>query len=582
MADLRLLTNLRLKQLRWAIFFSLMFLAGGLYYFQIIHGDAYIRLATNNRLRLIRFPPVRGEIYDRNGALLAVNVTTFDIMGYPLDIEKNEMKERLADLLSRHGIPYSVEDLSRSVKRQYWAPYRVVRVVGNLTLAQMADLVADPEFPRELFPLPIWRRTYPAGSLASNVTGYVGEINENELKNLGEAFNYVGGDLIGKNGIERQYEEILRGTPGEESVEVDARGRKVRTLDVKPATRGEDLHLTLDLGAQRLAANLMKGCRGALVVMEVHTGEVIVLYSSPSYDNNPLAWGVSGREWSALINDPEKPMLDRSITGQYPPASTYKALVSLAALEEKETTLATTVFCSGAMTVGNRTFRCWKRSGHGTVNLMKGLQESCDVYFYQMGLKLGISRLLKWSTLLGLGAPTGIDLPGESGGVTAGPEWKKARIKESWYPGDTVNYSIGQGFLLTTPLQLARLYAVIANGGKLVRPHLCSSLKETPRDLPVDRKNLDFVRRGLDYVVRRGTGRRAGAFGITVAGKTGTAQNAHGGDHALFAGYAPMDNPKYVAVAMIEGGLHGSSVASPMVGEILSYLLVPEARGKAQ
>ena len=582
MADLRLLMNLRLKQLRWAIFLSLLILGGGLYYFQIAHGDAYIRLATNNRLRLIRFPPVRGEIYDRNGALLAVNVTTFDIMGYPLDIEKNEMKERLADLLSRHGIPYSAEDLSRSVKRQYWAPYRVVRVVGNLTLAQMADLVADPEFPRELFPLPVWRRTYPAGSLASNVTGYVGEINEQELKNLGETFNYVGGDLIGKNGIERQYEDTLRGTPGEESVEVDARGRKVRTIDVKPAGRGKDLHLTLDLGAQRLAANLMKGCRGALVVLEVHTGEVIVLYSSPSYDNNPLAWGVSGREWNALINDPEKPMLDRSITGQYPPASTYKALVSLAALEEKETTLSTTVYCPGSMTVGNRTFRCWKRSGHGTVNLLKGLQESCDVYFYQMGLKLGISRLLKWSALLGLGAPTGIDLPGESGGVIAGPDWKKARIKESWYPGDTVNYSIGQGFLLTTPLQLARLYAVIANGGKLVRPHLSSSMGETAKDLPIDRKNIDFVRRGLDYVVRRGTGRRAGAFGITVAGKTGTAQNAHGGDHALFAGYAPMDNPKYVAVAMIEGGLHGSSVASPMVGEILSYLLVPEARGKAQ
>jgi penicillin-binding protein 2 len=581
MPDFRPVLNLRLKLWRAAVLLSMGILVGGLYFFQVVHADTYIRLASNNRLRLIRFPPVRGEIYDRNGALLAVNVTTFDIMGYPMDIEKNDMPERLAELLSAHGIPYTAEDLSRSIKRQSWAPYRVVRLVGNITLAQMADLVADPEFPRELFPLPVWRRTYPAGSLASNITGYVGEISENELRQFSEG-NYAAGDQIGKNGIERQYEDVLRGTPGEESVEVDARGRKIRTIDTRPAGRGEDLHLTLDLGAQRLAADLMKGYRGAIVVMDAHTGEVLVLYSSPSYDNNPLAWGVSLREWNALVKDPEKPMLDRSISGQYPPASTFKALMGLAALEEKETTTALTAHCSGAFTVGNRTFRCWKRSGHGTVNLLRALQESCDVYFYQVGLKLGISRILKWCSLFGLGSPTGIDLPGESPGVTAGPDWKRARFKESWYQGDTVNYSIGQGFLLTTPLQIARLYAVIANGGKLVRPHLSSTAGVVARNLSLEKKNLDVIRKGLDYVVRRGTGRQAGSFGITVAGKTGTAQNAHGDDHALFAGYAPMDNPKYVAVALIEAGLHGSSVASPMVGEILSYLLVPEARGKAQ
>lgn len=276
MPDFRPVLNLRLKLWRAAVLLSMGILVGGLYFFQVVHADTYIRLASNNRLRLIRFPPVRGEIYDRNGALLAVNVTTFDIMGYPMDIEKNDMPERLAELLSAHGIPYTAEDLSRSIKRQSWAPYRVVRLVGNITLAQMADLVADPEFPRELFPLPVWRRTYPAGSLASNITGYVGEISENELRQFSEG-NYAAGDQIGKNGIERQYEDVLRGTPGEESVEVDARGRKIRTIDTRPAGRGEDLHLTLDLGAQRLAADLMKGYRGAIVVMDAHTGEVLVL-----------------------------------------------------------------------------------------------------------------------------------------------------------------------------------------------------------------------------------------------------------------------------------------------------------------
>ena len=571
--------NLRLVLWKLFLLFSLLLLAGGLYFFQIVNADAYVRLAANNRLRFIRFAPIRGEIFDRNGVPLAANVTTFDIMGYPLDIEKNDMVENLAHLLSRHGIPMSAEDLRRDVKRQFWAPYRVVRVVSNITLAQMADLVADPEFPRQLFPIPVLRRTYPAGSIASNVTGFVGEINENELRQM-EGKSYVGGDQIGKTGIERQYEEILRGEPGGESVEVDARGRRVRQIDTYPAGRGEDLHLTLDLGAQRLAADLLKGYRGALIVMDVHDGDVLVLASSPSYDNNPLSWGVSAKEWNALLSDPQKPMLDRSIAGLYPPASTFKILVGLAALVEKEVTPTTSFFCGGSFTLGNRTFRCWKRSGHGAVNLTTALQHSCDVYFYQVGLKLGITRLLKWAELFGLGKPTGIDLPGEAGGVVAGPDWKKARFKEGWYRGDTVNYSIGQGFLLTTPLQLATMYAVIANGGKLVRPRLANRLPVQAAELNLAPNHMNIIRKGLDYVVRRGTARRAGGFGITVAGKTGTAQNAHGDDHALFVGYAPMDNPKYVAVAMLEAGLHGGSVASPMVGEMLSYLLVPESRMK--
>jgi len=579
MSDQRSEMNLRLVLWRFFLAFTLLLLAGGLYFFQIVNADTYVRLGANNRLRFIRFAPIRGEIFDRNGVPLAANVTTFDIMGYPLDIEREDMVGKLASLLSRHGSPMTEEDLRRDVKRQFWAPYRVVRVVSNITLAQMADLVADPEFPRQLFPIPVLRRTYPTGSVASNVTGFVGEINENELRQM-EGKSYVGGDQIGKTGVEKEYEETLRGKPGGESVEVDARGRKIRQIDTYPAGRGEDLHLTLDLGAQRLATDLLKGYRGALVVMDVHDGDILVLASSPSYDNNPLAWGVSAREWNALLSDPQKPMLDRSIAGLYPPASTFKILVGLAALAEGEVTPSTTYFCGGAFTLGNRTFRCWRRSGHGTMNLTSALQYSCDVYFYQVGLKLGITRLLKWGSLFGLGRPTGIDLPGEAAGVIAGPDWKRARFKEAWYRGDTVNYSIGQGFLLTTPLQLATMYAVIANGGKLVRPRLAQRAPKHAAELNIVPSQLNIIRKGLDYVVRRGTARQAGGFGITVAGKTGTAQNAHGDDHALFVGYAPMDNPKYVAVAMLEAGLHGGSVASPIVGEILSYLLVPESRVK--
>ncbi len=451
-------------------------------------------------------------------------------------------------------------------------------MVSNITLAQMADLVADPEFPRQLFPIPVLRRTYPAGSIASNVTGFVGEINENELRQM-EGKSYVGETRSGRPVLRGNTRRSFAGSP-EENPSRWTPGRRVRQIDTYPAGRGEDLHLTLDLGAQRLAADLLQGYRGALIVMDVHDGDVLVLASSPRTTTTPSRGAFRRRSGNALLSDPQKPMLDRSIAGLYPPASTFKILVGLAALVEKEVTPSTTFHCGGAFTLGNRTFRCWRRSGHGTVNLTGALQNSCDVYFYQVGLKLRITRLLKWVELFGLGRPTGIDLPGEAGGVVAGPDWKKARFKEGWYRGDTVNYSIGQGFLLTTPLQLATMYAVIANGGKLVRPRLAKRLPVQAAELNLALNQLNVIRKGLDYVVRRGTARRAGGFGITVAGKTGTAQNAHGDDHALFVGYAPMDNPKYVAVAMLEAGLHGGSVASPMVGEMLSYLLVPESRMK--
>ena len=582
MPEIRDLLDDRLKILLGGIFLSLFVLLGGLYFFQILHGDKYVRLAYGNRLRLIRIAAPRGEIFDRHGVPLAVNETTFSIMGYPLDLDTEEKLERVSRVLTRHGIPMTVEALEKTIRQQRWAPYRVIRLVPNLTMPQMAELVADPEFPRELFPFPVWRRTYPAGALAANVLGYVGEISEEELKNSSEG-EYLGGDLIGKTGIERSYEAELRGTAGEEALEVDARGRRVRTLDFRSVVKGRDLRLTLDMGVQKLAVELLAGHKGALVAMDVRTGAVLALASSPTYDNNPLAWGVSGREWRDMTRDPAKPMMDRSIAGVYPPASTFKALVALAALEENVATTATSFFCGGSLRLPSRTFRCWRRSGHGAVNILSALQYSCDVYFYQVGMKLGIDLLLKWCREFRLGEATGIDLPGEVAGTIAGPEWKKRRFKENWYQGDTINYSIGQGYLLLTPLQIASVYAAIANGGKLVTPFLSDRAYREPSSMPVSREKLEIVQKGLDYVVRKGTGARAGKFGVTIAGKTGTAQNAHGDDHALFAGYAPAEDPRYVAVAVIEAGKHGSSVASPIVGEILAHILShPSAEGEGQ
>ncbi|MBQ7559835.1 MAG: penicillin-binding protein 2 [Synergistaceae bacterium] len=562
----------RLKLFLYLITLSILILIGGLYLCQVAQGDKYIRLAHNNRLRMIRTPAPRGEIFDRNGLPLAINDTTFNIMGYPLDLNTPEKLEHLSKILRRHGIPITVPDLEKTIKQQRMAPYRVMKIVPNLTMPQMAELVADYEFPHELFPLSVWRRTYPAGSMAANILGYVSEISEKELEARTED-GYMAGDLIGKSGIERSYEEILRGQPGQESLEVDARGRKVRTIDESPAVKGEDIYLTLDMGAQKLAVELLRGQKGAIVVLDVKTGAVLAMASSPVYDNNPLTWGVSGREWNAIINNPDRPMLDRAMAGVYPPASTFKAFMSIAALEENVITASTVISCRGGLRMGAHLFKCWKHSGHGGLNVLGALQHSCDVYFYQVGLRAGIDRLIKWGRKFHLGEPTGIDIPGESGGNIAGPEWKMRRFKTAWLNGDTVNYSIGQGYVLMTPLQIARVYACIANGGKMVTPHLNQKGYKLPEDIGINKEKLAIVQKGLDYVVSRGTGSRAGRFGVSVAGKTGTALNSHGDDHALFAGYAPVDDPKYAAVAVVEAGKHGSSVAAPLVGQMLAHLL---------
>ncbi len=550
--------------------FSMLILLVAIFRLQVLQSDQYVSLAAKNRLRLVRMPPARGRILDSNGTVLATNVQTFDLMVYPLDVQKPETAEEIRSFLNSKGIPLTGEDILARVRRDYTVPYRAVDLIQNLTLTQLASLAGDPEFPRQLFPVPVWKRVYPAGPLVAHVLGYVGEITREELERL--SGDYRGGDFVGKSGVEEYYEEVLKGFPGEEALEVDARGRKVQRIGYTEPKQGGDLRLALDLGAQKLASDLMGGRRGAVFAMDVHNGNVKVLFSSPGYDANPMAWGVSSKEWNALMRDPVRPMLNRVIAGTYPPASTYKVIPAFAALAEGSINRRTTFTCTGAMRVGNRIFRCWKRDGgHGSENVVTGLRDSCDVFFYQTGLRTGIDNLVKWGARFGVGEPTGIDLPGEVRGNIAGPAWKLERFRDRWYPGDTANYSIGQGFLLLTPIQLARIYAAIANGGKLVTPHLFEGAQEsTPMQLPEG--PLAIVREGIEEVVRRGTGRRAGQYGVPVAGKTGTAENPHGEDHAWFVGYAPVEDPRFVAVALVEGGKAGSSTAGPIVGELLGYL----------
>jgi len=564
----------RLLYLRNIFVFTLSLLILGLGYFQLVRGDRYIELAADNRLRMIRLNPPRGNIYDASGVPLAVNVRTFDIKGYPMDISKEDDYIHVAALFARHGIPMTPESLKESIDKQYAVPYRAVSVATNLTLAQVSDLVMDPAFSKTLFPSPVWRRIYPAGALVAHAIGYVGAITRDELEEQRDLY-YQGGDIIGKSGVEYVYETELRGTVGDQIVEVDSRGRRLRDVDYNEPQKGGDLRLTLDLAAQREAVRLMEGKRGAVVAMNVNDGSVYVFCSVPTYDPNPLTWGISSKEWAGLQGDKELPLMNRVMSGAYPPGSTFKVVTASALLMERTVTTANTAYCPGYFTLGNppRTFRCWRRSGHGTENLHGALRDSCDVYFYEMSVRMGIDKLIKWSRAYGVGERTGIDLPGESRGNIAGREWKRARLKEGWYQGDTVNYSIGQGYLLMTPLQLARAYAAVANGGRLVEPRLNSEKPVAYTETGVSKAAHDVIRRGIYDVVRTGTGRRAGTFGVELAGKTGTAQNPHGEDHAWFAGYAPPDKPKFVVVALVEGGGAGSSVAGPIVGQMLKYLI---------
>lgn len=576
MFDDRMLVDGRLRFLRWMALLSVLFLVLGLSHFQVFQADRYVQLAVSNKLRMIRIPAIRGRIFDSNQVPLATNVLTFDIIGYPLDLRKEGFLASFAGLLARHGLPLSEADLDKRIKSQYVAPYRSVVLLRNLTLVQMTELTSDRDFPPQVFHLPVWRRIYPVGSLLCHALGYVGEISDGELREMGGEgawSRYMGGDAIGKGGVERFYEDRLQGYPGHKIIEVDAKGRFVRSLSGRNPVPGEDMVLTLDLGSQRLAAELLGDRKGAVLAMEIATGEIKVLYSSPTFDVNPLSWGVADREWKDLRSDPDRPMMNRAIAGTYAPGSVYKPVIAYAALAEGMLTSRSVFSCSGTFTLGNQVYRCHKRAGHGKENIIGALRDSCDVFFYETGQKVGIDNLIKWGRLFGVGEVTGVDLPGEASGNAAGRQWKEKKIGERWYKGDTVNYSIGQGFLLMTPIQILKEYAVVASG-KSVTPHLLKSASHTPQDLGFKKDLLRVVQKGVEAVVKPGgTGWRAGQYGVTVAGKTGTAQNPHGDDHAVFAGYAPAESPKYVAVAYVESGLHGSSVAAPMVGQLLAYLI---------
>jgi penicillin-binding protein 2 len=565
---------------------------------QIIDHSRYQNMAERNwvRLEILRAP--RGRIFDRNGILLADNKPAFSIVFQPPplgsslpDTLSQDVRERLTEILA---VPDStIQDVTRQAVRRGLA-MPLARDVPLEIVAAMEE--RSEEFPSvEVHLEP--RRSYPESTLGAHFLGYAGEISGAELEELRER-NYRQGDLIGRAGLERSYESTLRGRDGREIVVVNASGRRVQLFEepdpIYPDP-GQDLVLTLDLPLQQSLEEAMADvAHGAAVAIDPQSGGVLAMVSCPAFDPNEFAKGLSAARWNDLVADHSYPLLNRAVQSAYPPGSTYKVLVSLGALGDgtvrEEDRIAS---CGGGLYYGGRYYRCWLSGGHGTMHLTPALTHSCDVYYYQLGLKMGVAPIARWARRFGLGSRTGIDLPSERGGLVPGPEWfDEHRGEGKWKRGVVLNLAIGQGEVLTTPLQLASMTATIATRGQLHTPHLVAAIRdpvsEKKTELPqprarrirLARQHWDSLIAAMEQVVAAGTGGRSRVPGLRVAGKTGTAQNPHGEDHALFIAYAPVEEPRIAIAVIVENSGHGGSVAAPIAQRaIASYLRaeLPEA-----
>lgn len=570
-----------------------------LWYLQIQQGEMYSRLADSNRVRSLEVAAPRGNIYDRRGREIVTNRPSFNVTWIR---ESNRIDDDWLKSLTMI-LGQDASSLLERVRRMSGVPGHIpVRLAEDIDWETVARIENNrmylPEIKIEVVPL----RVYHYGNLASHLIGYLGEISREELDRADRQL-YRGGDIIGKMGLERQREPDLRGEKGREYMEVNALGFEQKNLKGVEPLPGNDLYLTLDMELQKIAEDMMaEGNRaGAVVAMEVNTGRMLVLASAPALHLEEFVGGISQKAWQEMLDNPLHPLVNKLVQGQYPPASTYKAVTALAGLSEGIITPETTYYCPGHFRLGNRTYRCWKRGGHGQVDLKKAVAESCDVYFYQVGVKLGVDRIARYAQMFGFGALTGIEMEHEKPGLIPTADWKRRRHGEPWMEGETTSIAIGQGFNLVTPLQLNMMTAGIANGGTLFKPTIVEQVLD-PDGQVVDSfaptilhrltgqgRWLKLIRDGMVEAVngKRGTGRgaRLDNEGIIVGGKTGTGQvvrlKQYKGlkdedipykfrDHAWFTCFAPAANPEIAVTVLVEHGLHGSSVAAPIAAAVLN------------
>ncbi|MDJ0802121.1 MAG: penicillin-binding protein 2 [Desulfobacterales bacterium] len=590
----------RLIMLMIAVLLAVLVLVLRLFYLQIIQGQEFRRLSLNNSIRLQNIDAPRGFIYDRHGTLLVDNRPSFDL--YVNLKDARPLDQTLKRLSPHTGI--ALENLVQRVETELRAsalkPILIERDIGRDALATIESHRYDlPGIDVQVRRL----RNYIFPNFAAHLLGYIGEVNPDELKRSVNADLRMG-DQIGKFGVEKSLERYLRGERGGRQVEVNANGQVVRVLHTVYARSGHSIYLTIDRDLQKKAEEMLTGEAGAVVAVDPQNGEILALASGPAFDQNDFITGLSTEKWRALIENPDRPLNNKAIQGEYPPASTYKIIASLAGLQEGVITPDETIFCPGYHRFGNRTYRCWRRGGHGWVDLNQAIARSCDVYFYQVGQRLGIDRLAFYANASGLGKRTGIALDHESRGLVPTAAWKKKRTGIAWQAGETLSVAIGQGFNLTTPLQMAMFTAAVANDGNryqpvlvknIVKPGGAPAVARPPKRvgrLPVDAAHLAEVKRGMWEVVQgeKGTARIARLKQIEICGKTGTAQvvsldkfekdaaskdERRFKDHAWFIAYAPTDAPRIAIAVIVEHGEHGSSAAAPIARELVRTYLGP-------
>ena len=594
---------LRLRLLL-AIFLSALFFLGAyLWRIQVASAGRYEGDAAKQSVRRIRIPGVRGAMVDRNGVTVADNRPSYNVALFLEELRKPgpwnktmaHVEEILGLLEEIMGKPPLVgrDEIWTHIRRRLPLPLIAWK---DLTEGELARFVeASSGIPGvDIYVEPV--RVYPGKQMACHALGYVGRADP--VKNEEEPFHYYLPEMIGRAGLEQSQDDWLRGESGGRLLRVDVSGYRSRDLSTKTPGRGHDLMLSLDANIQAKVENALKDMVGSVVVVDPNSGDILAIASSPGYDINGFVPSIPSAAWRQLMEDPGKPLLNRAVAGTYPPGSTFKMITAFAALENNKAMVNEIHNCPGYFKLGNATFRCWFRSGHGPLNLEQAIEGSCNVYFFHLGLQCGIDAIYHMASALGLGSKTGVELNADQAGLIANPAWKRKAVNDAWRDGDTCNISIGQGALLVTPLQMAMMTATIANGGTLYRPRLVIGRRAPAADAydmvaPVvenrlnwGRTNIETVRLGMKDVVMspRGTARTAQIPGVVVAGKTGTAEFGKKDEkkrHAWMVSFAPFDKPRYAIALLVDEGVSGGETAAPVMKRILEDIFSAAAAGGA-
>jgi penicillin-binding protein 2 len=573
-----------------------------LWYLQVIKGSNFRQMSTNNCIRIREDPAARGMILDRKGRPLAHNRPSFEVYLVPEDLKENpEVLVKVGQMLNMN--PEEIQEKLQAQKKR--TPFRPVKIKSDIEWNELARLETSRVHLPGLFVDVRPRRAYYHGPLAAHLIGYLGEVDESELKQP-TGSPYRMGAMIGKYGVEDQWETYLRGVDGGRQIEVDALGREIKHLRSVEPFPGNNLTLTIDFELQKVAEEAFQEKSGALIAMDPNSGRILAMVSKPSFDPDIFSGNISSEEWKSLMENPFSPLQNKGIQGQYPPGSVFKIITAIAGLETGAITPNTQMTCRGIYPYGNRDFRCWREEGHGTINLHRAIVESCDIYFYQVGLKVGVDAIAHYAEEFGLGSSTGIALPHEKSGIVPSTSWKKRRLGAPWYSGETLSLAVGQGYINATPLQLLMLISAIANGGRLYLPQVTEKvedvygnlLKEWPVSemgrVDVSEKTLQIIQQALMGAVNdpRGTGWACVLKQAKVAGKTGTAQVIRMAqdfkkgdmermplklrDHAWFVAYAPFENPVIAVVVLVEHGGYGGAAAAPIAKRVIEKYLALE------